>query len=159
MPYKRGQQARYRTLITKGFTDWEAKEFSLAYPTFQYSTDKHSPSVYLRRMINSRYHMVIQLSRLGYSPEMVDNYIHKLYYRNGWFYADGKPNPYRMLEYYRDKAIASGDYFPKARRHGLRGRSISKGDVAGQRSRAKAREKAKKGLPISLAEYEKGRMR
>jgi len=156
--YARGQTARYNWLIKRGFLDFEASEISGAYPTFQKTKERSDPSVYIRRMATSRYQTVIQLRRYGYSNEMIIDYIGQLYQKRDWLYIDGEINPWKMLDYFRDISLAKGEYFPTAKRR-AHGRSISKGDVAGQRARAKARARAKKGLPETLSEYDKGRGR
>lgn len=156
--YNIGRRARKNKLERHGLLDFEAEAISGAYPTF-YRTDftKHDPSVYIRRMMKSRRQTHINLYRYGYSIREIEDYIYKHYADMGWLYRNGAPNPFAMLEYYRQKSMDYGEYFPKARRHGRgKGRSLSRGDVKAQKARAKARKQ--KG-EISFEDYDRGRMR
>lgn len=161
--YTEGFEGRYRLLTRHGLLPDEADMLARAYRTFEPdlgSREKHSdPSIYIVRMMKSRIQTIINLRRYGYEDEQIEAYIINRYRKNDWLFADGRINPFKMLDYYRQQSIDAGEYFPRARRHGSgKGRSISKGDVKAQRERARARARAKKGKS-NLDDYEKRRMR
>lgn len=159
--FTRGLQARASALRRSGLFDWEAVAIAGSYPTFR-RTDftGNDPIVYIRRMARSRLATYNNLVRYGYSRDAIENYIISRYRRNGWLYADGTPNPFKMLEYFRDISIALGEYIPRAKHRGRgRGRGISKGDVEGQKRRARARSRRKSGRRETLEDYEIGRGR
>lgn len=156
--YNIGRRARQHKLEAHGLMEFEAKAIAGAYPTFK-RTDflGKDPSVYIRRMAKSRIQTIINLRRYGYEDRQIEKYILKKYADMGWVFRNGKLNPFKMLDYYRQQSIDYGEYFPRARWHGRgKGRSISKGDVKAQRARAKAR---KHGGVVSLEDYDTGRGR
>ena len=158
--YNIGRKARLRRLASHGLLRFEAQAISGAYRTFR-QTDftGHDPAVYIQRMLKSRVQTIINLDRYGYTFEQIQKYLLQRYKAMGWLYRNGKPNPFAMLEYFRQKSMDYGEYFPKARRHGRgKGQSISKGDVKGQRERARAKARGKKGK-LTLEDYDRGRMR
>jgi len=134
--YARGYSSRYKRLTSRGLLEFEAEEIAGAYPTFRRYPDKGDPSVYIHRMMRSRWQTVINLRRYGYSEEMIEDFIVAQYSKRGWLRPDGTPDVWKMLEYYRRISIANHEYFPSRKSHGIRGGSVSKGDVKAQKARA-----------------------
>lgn len=134
--YARGFVSRYKRLTSRGLLEFEAEEIAGAYPTFRRYPDKSDPSVYIRRMMRSRWQTIINLTRYGYSKEMIEDFIVAQYTKRGWLRPDGELDVWKMLEHYRQISIALHEYFPTRRKHGIRGGSVGKGDVKAQKARA-----------------------
>lgn len=157
--YKRGFNARYNRLVKRGFLDLEALEIAGAYPTFQKYPDKSDPSVYIRKMVASRRWTIQNLRRLGYSQEMIEDFIIEKYQKNDWLRYEGELDVWKMLEYYRGIAISKGEYYPVKRRHGIRAGSVSKGDIKAQKARAAYRRRTKAGKLPTAEEQDRVRGR
>lgn len=157
--YTHGLRARENRLMKNGLLEWEARTIAGAYPTFK-RTDYtgHDPAVYISRMQRSRGTTYRNLSRYGYSKSAIEDFILSRYEKNNWLYADGTPNPFKMLEHFRGISIDLGEYIPTAKKRSGKGRSVSKGDVKGQKARARARAKSRRGT-LTLRDYDEGRGR
>lgn len=152
--YARGYSSRYKRLTSRGLLEFEAEEIAGAYPTFKRYADKSDPSVYIRRMMKSRWQSIINLQRYGYSKEMIEDFIVEQYRRRGWLKPDGEPDVWKMVEHYRQISIAIHEYFPRRRRHGIRGGSVSKGDVKAQKARASYKKRRIAGT-FTASDYDR----
>lgn len=137
------RQIKHRYLTKRGLTYNEALEFSRNYTLTQIRT-----LPYIRSLLLSRRRSIMNWRNAGYTDRNIQGAIANLYYRNQWLTPDGKFDPWQMLKKYRRDSINSGDYVPpKKPKH----RGVSKGDVDGQRLRARAREKlGGKKLPTQV---------
>jgi hypothetical protein len=166
MAFRRLRQQRYNTYINSFFLPFEAYEFSGI---------RYAEAPYMRKMIRDR----INLRRTFDKEADFNNWtrtrrdkewravIKFEYTDHRWIRekqewrvgrTQYKASPWEMLKDYRQKAIDSGDYHPVKGRRIRRTEDkvyihIYKGDVEGQKRRARARIQAIKGTP----EYEKYR--
>lgn len=132
------RQSRYDYLINAGFVHSEAM-FLLS----KYSMKEFRKYPYLVNMVRSRrlYRANAQKAKLTYR-QYKDNLI-KLYQRKKWVNSDGDVDYWRMIRAFRKEVSDSGGtpspgVSPKKSHHG---EGVSKGDIDGQRLRARYKEK------------------
>ncbi len=131
------RERKYQLLIQAGFTHRESLEFSR-----QYTIEQLRSLPYLRTIIRTRRLYRDNLRSRGYSEEQIKRSIVYLYYKNEWLGVDGTPDIWVMIRNLRRDSIESGDYQPPPKSKGSHHpKGISKGDIVGQRLRARARQK------------------
>jgi hypothetical protein len=135
----------YNILIGWGLENFEAREIAGNYWMPQIRS-----LPYLQSMIKSRRLYVSNLSKRNYTPEDIREKIYALYATNDCL-TDGKPDVWKMIRRYRKIAIADNDYLPPKRKGSHHGGGISKGQVADQKKRRKAK--------TNLEKYDEGRGR
>jgi len=125
------RQQLYDKLTTAGFMPIEAREL-----TRQYTVTNFRTITYLQKIVRTRRLYVANLRSRGYSDELIKQYIRDLYHNRDWI-TDGKIDTWKMLKKYRQRDIESGEY-PESKYKGKHhGQGVSKGDIKGQRTRAK----------------------
>lgn len=130
------QQRAY--LRGAGFLDWEVQTLThrsrytgagrvTPYETlfrdrWTYSNPKEDPATYLQRMIQSRRHNVRRWKKAGLTTSEMVERINKAYRRHKWLSVPRgtkgvglRPDPFAMLEWFRGRAIAAGQYIPPAK--------------------------------------------
>ena len=154
------RQRRYNNYLLCGFMPFEAVEFS-AIPYVE--------APYLRKMMRERLRIknafIKQADAMEWSrtrrEEEYREVIRFEYINHGWVRVKEvwrvgrtryQASPWEMLREYRQKAIDRGEYFPRPRKAVRRdffgnivNIRISKGDVEGQKARARTRTKASIG--------------
>lgn len=125
---------RKQTLRSKlkkaGFTNKEQIVMAKGYSLKDFRT-----LPYLRRIVQSRRLYINNLRMFrGYDDKKINKYIINQYKKSGWF-KDGDIDVWAMIRYYRQKAIDEGEYPEKKGSH--HGHGVSKGDVEGQKRRAR----------------------
>jgi len=137
---------KYDLLTGWGFLSWEAREFAR-----QYSVAQIRQLPYLRAMTRWRRLYISNLRSRGYSDREIIDRIYALYDTRDWISDIGRLDPWQLLKRFRKQAVATGEYIPPKRKGSHHPPGISKGDVAEQRKRRKAR--------TALERYEEGRGR
>ena len=158
MAFKPRRQQRYRRFLDNGFLPFEAQAFSSV-------PFRHAP--FMRQMIRERRDLLVPLrrdadvlnwSRTRYNTEkrqlIAYDYREKglLFQKTGRQITriKGRPDPWQLFRYYRDKAIEEGTWGETPRtykkkklldEHGFR---IDKGNLKEQKARRREREKQKK---------------
>lgn len=159
MAFRPKRQQRYRRFINNGFLKFEA---------FAFSSIPFARAPFMRRMIRDRRELLIGLrreadafnwsrtryereKRLLIAFEYQDKGLLYLKSRRGIIRIKGRPDPWQLFRYYRDKAIEEGEWpeetprqYKKKKRlddHGLR---IDKGNIKAQKARRRARERQRK---------------
>jgi len=132
-----GTQYRYKrdALINRGLLDFEAREIAR-----NYSMPQIRSLPYLQSVIKSRGLYVSGLRKRGYKDSEIRDRIYALYDTRDWLTNDGKPDIWHMIRRYRKAKIDEGDYIPPKRKgshHKTLG--VSKGQVADQKKRRRAR--------------------
>lgn len=155
MAFKSRRQARYDAYVTKyGLLPFEAREISSV---------NYSEAPYLRQMIRERVRLrnafnrqadLNRWSKTRRESEYRD--VIRFEYRSRGWLRNEILSPWEMLKWYRQRAIDSGEYHPVKRKTPRKKGSslyihLYKGDVQGQKRRAKERRKEQRGTP----EYEK----
>lgn len=125
------RQTLGQSLIKAGFLPSEATMLSGGYTATQFRTIS-----YLQKLVRTRRLYVANLRSRGYSDQMITQYIKDLYVNKDWI-SHGKRDPWKMIKKYRQKDIDSGEYPESKYRGKHHGQGVSKGDVKGQRTRAK----------------------
>ena len=125
----------YNLLTGWGFLPFESREFARQYTVAQLRTVP-----YLKSMIRWRRLYVSNFRSRGYGDREIIDRIYALYDTRDWLTPDGQVDPWRMLRRFRKQAIEDTEYIPPKRNGGgHHPMGVSKGDVAGQRKRRKAR--------------------
>ena len=158
MTFRPKRQERYKRFRDNGFLKFEAFAFSSV-------TMRHAP--FMRQMIKDRRALLIPLrreadfanwSRTRYEKEKrlliafeyKDKGLIYIKSRRGIIRIKGRPDPWQLFRYYRDKAIEDGTWEETPRRwrrkksvdeHGFR---IDKGNVKAQKERRRERERQKR---------------
>jgi len=104
---------RARLLDRMGFLRWE----------WQWLSYHELDTPAMKRMLSDRSHMVDRLiSNQNLSQREIEDRIVRLYKQNGWFFNDGRFNPFKMLEaYYRKDTVGQPtDKTPTTKRRGGR---------------------------------------
>jgi hypothetical protein len=83
-------------------------------------------------MIKWRRLYIANLKKRGYSDDKTMIAIINLYDRKGWLVYQ-RPDPWKMLKSFRQKAIDEGEYIPPKRKTSHHGVGITREQVAGQR--------------------------
>lgn len=158
MAFKPRREQRKRRFLANGFLPFEAQAFSSV-------PFAHAP--FMRGMIKDRRELLIPLrreaefmnwSRTRYEREkrqlIAYDYGEKgLVYtksRRGIIIIKGRPDPWQLFRYYRDKAIEEGDWqetprtYKKKKRLDGNGLRIDKGKLKAQKERRREREKQRK---------------
>jgi len=159
MAFKPKRQQRYRSFINSGFLRFEA---------FAFSSVPFAHAPFMRGMIKDRRELLIPLRREGefmnwsrarYEREkrllIAFEYKEKgLIYiksRRGIIRIKGRPDPWQLFRYYRDKSIEDGEWpeetprqYKKKKRLDEQGFRIDKGNIKKQKERRREREKQKK---------------
>lgn len=157
MAFRPKRQERYRRFRDTGFLKFEA---------FAFSSVPFVRAPFMRQMIRDRRELLIPLrreadfmnwSRTRYEKEkrllVAFEYKEKgLIYiksRRGIIRIKGRPDPWQLFRYYRDKAIEEGIWeetprrYKKKKRFHEEGFRIDKGDVKKQKQRRRERAKQK----------------
>jgi hypothetical protein len=125
------RQILRQKLIDAGFLPSEATTLSGGYTNNQFRTIS-----YLQKLVRTRRLYVANLKSRGYADSLITQYIKDLYINSGWL-SNGKRDVWKMIKEYRQRDIESGEY-PESKYKGKHhGKGVSKGDVKGQRTRAK----------------------
>ncbi|MBU1785305.1 MAG: hypothetical protein KKG95_08230 [Candidatus Omnitrophica bacterium] len=143
--YKQLRQHRYEVLKDIGFTATEAATLSESYL-------KQYRQVYFGDMLQARQELVAEVSALELTKKekLIELrwQINKQYEINNW------QDAYGMMRWFRGIAIAKGDYTPlKRKKYSKEQRDgWSKGDVAKQKLRVKAR--AERGYIAGTGQFD-----
>jgi len=159
MAFRPKRQQRYRQFRDSGFLKFEA---------FAFSSVPFARAPFMRRMINDRRELLIPLrreaefmnwSRTRYEKEKrlliafeyEDKGLIYIKSRRGIIRIKGRPDPWQLFRYYRDKAIEDGEWpeetprnYKKKKRLDEHGFRIDKGNLKAQKARRREREKQKR---------------
>ncbi len=171
MAFRPLRSRRYSRYISSGFLPFEA---------FEFSGIRYSEAPYLRRMIRDRLRIKQSFDNQAdannwsktkreqeYKELIRFEYVDNRWIREKQEWRIGrthyKASPWEMLKDYRQRAIDTGEYHPvKGKRIRRIGDKIVihiyKGDVEGQKQRARAKLRASVGTP-SYARYQEQRRR
>ena len=158
MAFKPRRQQRKMSFLVSGFLPFEAQAFSSV-------PFRHAP--FMRQMIRERRDLLIPLrreadfmnwSRTRYEKEKrlliafeyKDKGLIYIKSRRGIIRIKGRPDPWQLFRYYRDKAIEEGTWgetprtYKKKKRFDEHGFRIDKGNIKSQKQRRQERERQKK---------------
>ena len=159
MAFKPKRQQRYRRFINNGFLPVEAQAFSSV---------PFARAPFMRPMIRDRRELLIPLRREGdfmnwsrsryerekrllIAFEYKDKGLIYIKSRKGIIKIKGRPDPWQLFRYYRDKAIEDGEWpeetprkYKKKKRLDEHGFRIDKGNLKAQKARRRERGKQKR---------------
>ena len=159
MAFKPKRQQRRLRFLANGFLPFEA---------FAFSSVPFARAPFMRRMIRDRRELLIPLrreadfmnwsrsryekeKRLLIAFEYKDKGLIYIKSRKGIIRIKGRPDPWQLFRYYRDKAIEDGEWpeetprnYKKKKRLDEHGFRIDKGNLKAQKTRRREREKQRK---------------